>query len=97
MTLDEILQDIHALGEDLRIYERKYGVLSATFYESYVAGEEPADDAWVMDWSGWAGAYEIWLRRHEQYRLLINQLKTTMPLSTIIQKTAQGEKFSLTV
>jgi len=36
MTLDEILQDIHALEEDMLTYERKYGVLSETFYESYI-------------------------------------------------------------
>ena len=63
MTLDEILRDIHALEEDLGAYERKYGVRSETFYESYMAGEEPDNDAWVLDWNDWAGAYEIWLRR----------------------------------
>jgi len=81
MTLDEILRDIHTLEEDMRIgirgltYERKYGVLSETFYESYINGEEPADDAadrnpadWALDWNDWAGTYEIWLRRREQYR-----------------------------
>jgi hypothetical protein len=66
MTLDEIIQDIHACEADLLVYERKYGVLSETFYESYMSGEEPADDAWVLDWSDWAGTYEIWLRRRQQ-------------------------------
>ena len=66
MTLGEIIQDIHACEEDLLMYERKYGVLSETFYESYVNGEEPSDDAWVLDWSDWAGAYKIWLRRRKQ-------------------------------
>jgi hypothetical protein len=33
MTLNEILQDILALEEKLRIFERKYGVLSETFYQ----------------------------------------------------------------
>ena len=56
MKLDDIVQDIHVLEQDLQTYERKYGVLSETFYESYLKGEEPADDAWVMDWSMWAGA-----------------------------------------
>ena len=45
MTLDEILRDIHAMEEDLLTYERKYGVSSDTFYESYRNGEEPADNA----------------------------------------------------
>lgn len=32
MTLQEVMTDIHALNEDLETYERKYGVLSETFY-----------------------------------------------------------------
>ena len=44
MTLQEIIADIHALNEDLGTYERKYGVLSETFYELYLSGEEPEDD-----------------------------------------------------
>ncbi len=76
MTLDEILRDIHILEMDLQNYERKYGVLSETFFESYSQGEEPEDDAWVMDWSAWAGTYEIWLRRRVQYR---NAIAFTAP------------------
>lgn len=68
MTLQETIADIHALNEDLEAYERKYGVLSETFYESYTNGDEPADDAWVRDWADWAGAYKILLRRREEYR-----------------------------
>lgn len=45
MTIDEVVRDVHALEADLENYERKYGVLSETFYEAYSAGEEPADDA----------------------------------------------------
>lgn len=71
MTLQDIISDIHALTEDIEVYERKYGVLSETFYESYSTGEEPEDDSWVLDWSDWAGAYKILLRRQEQYRRLI--------------------------
>ena len=92
MTLDEILHDIHALEQDLQTYERKYGVLSETFYESYMNGEEPDDDAWVMDWSGWAGAYEIWLRRREQYQVAIRHLRVQNPiLGNIIKRTARRE------
>jgi len=92
MTLDEILQDIHALEEDMLTYERKYGVLSETFYESYINGEEPADDAWVLDWNDWAGAYEIWLRRHEQYREVIQSLRErSQTLSAVIERTARRE------
>ncbi len=91
MTLDEILQDIHALEEDLRAYERKYGVLSETFHESYLNGEEPADDAWVLDWSDWAGAYEIWLRRRQQYQSMITSLKEHTSLSEVIGRAARRE------
>ena len=51
MTIDEIVRDTHTLEADLENYERKYGILSETFYEAYSMGEEPADDAWVVDWS----------------------------------------------
>jgi len=96
MTLDEILRDIHALNEDTQAYERKYGVLTETFYESYVNGEEPADDAWVLDWNDWAGAYEIWLRRHEQYREIIQSLQSSsQTLSDVIARTARREPLSI--
>lgn len=35
MTLQEMIADVHALKEDLVTYERKYGVLSETFYEQF--------------------------------------------------------------
>jgi hypothetical protein len=92
VTLDEILQDIHALEEDMTGYERKYGVLTETFYESYVNGEEPPDEAWVLDWNDWAGTYEICLRRHEQYQEIIQSLREhTQTLSEVIARTARHE------
>lgn len=94
MTLDEILQDIKSLEDDLNSYERKYGVLSETFYESYLNGEEPADEAWVLDWNDWAGAYEIWLERRQQYRDMIGSLKKQAPLSELIRRTAHRESLS---
>jgi len=75
MILQEIIADTHALNEGLGAYERKYGVLSETFYESYTSGKEPEDDAWVLDWADWAGAYKILLRRREQYRRAIQALR----------------------
>jgi len=92
MTLQEIMADIHALNEDLETYERKYGVLSETFYELYMSGEEPEDDAWVLDWADWAGAYKILLRRQEQYRRAIQTLrKQTETLVGVIERTARHE------
>ena len=92
MTLDDIVHDIHALEQDLHTYERKYGVLSETFYESYMIGEEPDEDAWVMDWSAWAGTYEIWQRRRDQYQVTIRALQAeTQSLANIIKRTARRE------
>lgn len=96
MTLQEIIADIHALNEDLEAYERKYGVLSETFYESYTSGEEPENDAWVLDWADWAGAYKILLRRREQYRRAIQALREqSQTLASIIERTARHEPISV--
>jgi len=74
MTIDEIVQDIHALEADLANYERKYNMLSEAFYQAYSTGGEPADDAWVLDWSDWAGADEALLHRRQQYQDLTRNL-----------------------
>lgn len=92
MTLQDIIIDIHALNEDIEAYERKYGVLSETFYESYINGEEPEDDSWILDWADWAGAYKILLRRREQYRRTIQTLRERTPaLVSVIERTVQRE------
>jgi len=99
MTLDEILQDIHAMEEDLLVFERKYGVLTETFYEAYQRGEEPEDDAWVLDWGEWAGTYEILLERQERYRRAIQSLlqQTAIPnLSRLIGRAARHEPLPIT-
>ena len=98
MTLAEILQDIHAMEEDLLVFERKYGVMSETFYESYSVGEEPEDDAWVLDWSEWAATYEILLDRREQYRQAIQTLlqQAAIPsLSHLIGRAARHEPLTV--
>jgi len=92
MTLDDILRDIYALEDDMRAYERKYGVLSETFYDSYMRGEEPPDETWVRDWTAWASAYKVWLRRREQYRSTIRSLcADTLTISEMIKKAARHE------
>jgi len=92
MTLQEIMADIHALNEDLEAYERKYGVLSETFYESYTNGEEPEEETWVLDWADWAGAYKILLRRREQYRRTIQALREqSQTLVGVMERTVRHE------
>ncbi len=92
MTLDDILQDIYTLEDEMRAYERKYGVLSETFYDSYMRGEEPPDEAWVRDWTAWASAFKVWLRRREQYRAAIRSLCAgPLTISKMIKKAARHE------
>jgi len=91
MTLSEILQDIHALQEDLLRYERKYNLMSEIFYESYMQGDEPPDDAWVMDWNMWAGAYEIWLDRRKRYQQAMATLRKETSLINVIEKAVRRE------
>ncbi len=92
MVLEDILQDIYALEDELRVYERKYNVLSETFYKSYVNGEEPPDDTWVRDWTAWASAYKLWLHRREQYRVAMTQLLTkNNSIANLISRTARHE------
>lgn len=95
-SLTELVRYIHRLEDDLHTYERKYGILSETFYTAYQAGEEPADDAWVLDWSDWAGTYALWLERKAQYQTLLGALHQQMPLSTIIEKAAHREALAVT-
>jgi len=74
VNLDELLHEFHLIEDELRTYERKYNVLSETFYEAYQNGEEPPDDAWVLEWTAWASAYKLLLRRRRQYDAAIAEL-----------------------
>lgn len=96
MTLQDIIDDIHALREDLETYERKYGVLSETFYQMYISGEEPEDDSWLLDWSDWAGAYRIYLRRLEEYQRAIATLaREQHTMTNVLKLTARHEPLSV--
>jgi len=79
MNISQILADIHALEEELLAFERKYGIRSETFYAAYTSGEEPENDAWVLDFSEWAGIYKTWLARQAQYRDEIQRLQRNKP------------------
>jgi len=89
MTPYELLADIHALEEELLAFERKYGIRSETFYAAYVSGEEPEDDAWVLDFGEWASVYRTWLERQAEYRDAIQQMQRQKPsLSGLIRVAA---------
>ena len=78
MALDEILQSIHAAEDYVRKFERKYNIRSQTFYDSYMNGDEPPDNASISDWALWAGAYETLLERQQQLRKRENS-KSVIP------------------
>ena len=63
MNAQELLADIHALEEELLSFERKYGVRSEIFFAAYAQGEEPENEAWVLDFTEWASVYRTWLAR----------------------------------
>ena len=79
MTLQEILSDIHSLEEDLLAFERRYGIRSEIFYASYISGEEPEDDSWVLDFGEWASVYRTWLARQAEYRNEIQRQQANAP------------------
>lgn len=86
ISLIEIVQDIHAMDEELRHYEARYGLRSEYFYGLYRAGrlsdEDPLE---ARDYSDWAACYEIKRHREELYDALIRdalqEAKEQGPLS----------------
>ena len=92
MDLNDLLHDIHALEDEMRVYERKYNMLSEAFYAAYQCGEEPPDDAWVLDWTAWASGYEVLLRFREKYRLAVARLEAqNQSLADVIARTVRHE------
>ena len=79
MNIREILADIHALEEELLQFERKYGIRSETLYAAYVSGEEPEDEAWVLDFGEWASVYRTWLARQGEYRNEVQRIQRQVP------------------
>ncbi|NOX62658.1 MAG: hypothetical protein GXP42_12040 [Chloroflexi bacterium] len=97
MTLEEILQDIHAMREDLLVFERKYGMPTEVFYEAYLQGEEPSDPGWVLDWSEWASTYEILQERLEMYEQAVRQLLLDTSFARLIEQTSRHERIAVAV
>ncbi len=86
MNIHGILSDIHALEEDLIAFERKYGVRSETFIAAYNKGEEPENEAWVLDFSEWASVYQTWLQRQADYRNAIQKIQKDSSLNGLIRQ-----------
>ena len=76
MTDRQILSDIHALEEELLAFERKYGIRSEVFYAAFMGGDEPENDARVLDFGEWSSVYRTWLTRQAEYR---NEIERVQP------------------
>jgi len=72
MTLMELIQDIHAMDEELWHYEARYGLRSRYFYELYKAGQlRDEDPVEIRDYTDWAACYEIKRHREELCDVLV--------------------------
>lgn len=92
MTLEELIQDIHALNRELESYESKYGLLSQDFYELYTNGELPDEEVEQIDEYGrWAAFYRIKLEREVAYKKLARRHLVA------IRTSARADKLALPV
>jgi len=74
MELQDVVQDLHALEERVRAYERKYEITSADFYELYRAGllDDDGFDK-TQEFTRWASAYEMKLEREADFARLSHE------------------------
>ncbi len=90
LTVQEILEDLHAAERDCQTFEEKYGVLSEYFYVAYMNGS--LEDEGDSDFALWAGSYEVKLNRENAYRnLLLTQSAVFSNLSKSRLKTGHVE------
>lgn len=98
MTLDDMLRDLHALREDLMVFERKYNTPTEVFVDAYRNGEEPADSSWVLDWSDWAATFELLQERLAQYSAGVSRVlegNQINSLSQLMERTARHEPIAV--
>jgi len=69
MRLEEIIESIYALGEEIKRFEKKYGLTSEDFYELFREGKlDEGSYEETEEFTQWAGLYEIKLKRERQFR-----------------------------
>jgi hypothetical protein len=75
ITLPELIQDIHAMDEELWKYESRYGLRTEYFIRLYKAGQlRDEDSAETRDYTDWAACYEIKQQREALYDLLVRKV-----------------------
>jgi len=92
MTLADIVSDLHAVTRALVAFEERYGLLSDTFFTWYQQGNEPEEDAWVLDFAEWAGWCKSRSRLLALYNRRLQELLTadSNDLNPIIQQARQA-------
>jgi len=76
MKIHELVIEMKLLERRFSLYEKKYGILSADFYDALVSGKLADYDAYDetrADFSRWKGIYETWQRRERAYAQQIQQ------------------------
>jgi hypothetical protein len=70
MQVHELVIEMKLLERRLTLYEEKYGILSADFYQALTSGKLGVYDEFdetKADFSRWKGLYETWMRRKQAY------------------------------
>ncbi len=75
MTLEEVIQSIHALETRLQIFEEKYKMRSDDFYKLAQDGKLEQSNAFIE----WLGLHEINLRRERKYHQMMADRLATAP------------------
>lgn len=80
MEIYELVIEMKLLERRLTLYEEKYGVLSADFYNALTSGKLSEFDAYDetrLDFVRWKGIYETWQRRKAAYEDQMSQRDLT--------------------
>lgn len=74
MNVQQIVDDVYALNRHLQVFEKKYALSSADFYEMYVQGElDDGEFEQTRDFVEWAGFYKIKLELERDFQRLSRQ------------------------
>lgn len=71
IILAEVVNDIVTVNQRLQNFERKYGILSSEFYQTFNNGELAefdGDEVYDDDFIAWAALYQTQQKLYQEYR-----------------------------
>lgn len=71
LTIQDVLEDLHAAEKKCLEFEKKYLVRSELFFDAYMNGW--LEDEGNPDFAEWSGFYKSKLDREKRYRTIILQ------------------------